>query len=146
MNSNSTKSSLILTLSLLSFHSFGQVLVPQAVEPHVKTEPSEKIYEFVDEPADFPGGRQALMKYLSDNIIYPESAQKNGIQGKCYFQFVVTDSGKVENVKLKKGVPDCPECDKEALRVIKKMPLWTPGKINGKNVNSLFSIPVTFKL
>ncbi|WP_341903113.1 energy transducer TonB [Fluviicola taffensis] len=106
----------------------------------------EIIYDFVDEPADFPGGRAALLKYLSENIRYPQVAQEMGIQGKCYLTFVVSENGYISNVKLKKGVTDCPECDAEAIRVVKGMPKWAPGKNNGKAVNSVFSLPVTFKL
>ncbi len=135
---------LIFSLQFICGSIFAQE-VP-APKPEKAQQEEVLIYDIVDEPADFPGGRQALLKYLSDNIIYPESAQKKGIQGKCYFQFVITDSGKVTNIKLKKGVPDCPECDKEALRVIEKMPKWIPGKVGDKNVNSTFSLPIIFKL
>jgi periplasmic protein TonB len=118
--------------------------------PKPKEEKVEKkeeiIYDIVDEVADFPGGRAALLKYLSENIHYPQVAQEMGIQGKCYIQFVVSENGFISNVKVKKGVTDCPECDKEAMRVVKGMPKWSPGKNNGKAVNSIFSLPVTFKL
>lgn len=146
MNSSITKSSLILILAFLCFQSFGQTEEPKTVNSSSKSVDEDKIYDFVDEPADFPGGREALLKYLSDNIVYPDRALKNRIQGKCYITFVVSDEGKVEYVTVKKGVTDCPECDAESVKAIKKMPMWTPGKINGKNVNSIFSLPVTFKL
>ncbi|MDR0801333.1 energy transducer TonB [Fluviicola sp.] len=118
--------------------------------PKPKEEKVEKkeeiIYDIVDENADFPGGRAALLKYLSENIKYPQTAVEMGIQGKSYLQFVVSENGFISNVKVKKGVTDCPECDQEAIRVIKGMPKWTPGKVNGKAVNSTFSLPVSFKL
>ncbi|WP_430405767.1 energy transducer TonB [Fluviicola sp.] len=146
MNFNLTKSGLIFLLSFLGFQSFGQTEEPKTANSSSKSVDEDKIYEFVDEPADFPGGREALLKYLSDNIVYPDRALKNKLQGKCYIQFVITDEGKVEQIIVKKGVVDCPECDAESVKAIEKMPLWTPGKINGKNVNSRFSLPVTFKL
>lgn len=118
---------------------------PKKVEEKVEKK-EEVIYDFVDEPADFPGGRAALLKYLSENIRYPQVAQEMNIQGKCYLTFVVSENGYISNVKLKKGVTDCPECDAEAMRVVRGMPKWTPGKNNGKAVNSVFSLPVTFKL
>lgn len=118
---------------------------PKKVEEKVEKK-EEIIYDFVDEPADFPGGRAALLKYLSENIRYPQVAQEMNIQGKCYLTFVVSENGYISNVKLKKGVTDCPECDAEAMRVVRGMPKWTPGKNNGKAVNSVFSLPVTFKL
>lgn len=108
--------------------------------------PEPVIYDVVDEPADFPGGSEALKKYIADNLKYPEVAKKNGLQGKCYLQFIVSMDGYVSNVKLKKGVPDCPECDAEAIRLVKRMPKWIPGKVNGKNVHSTFSLPIFFKL
>lgn len=147
MKFNFNKTSLILTLSLLSFQSFGQELKPDLPDPPTeKSNQKEVVYDFVDEPADFPGGREALLKYLSDNIVYPDRALKNRIQGKCYITFVITDEGKVEQITIKKGVTDCPECDAESVKAIEKMPVWTPGKIKGENVNSIFSLPVTFKL
>lgn len=118
--------------------------------PKPKEEKVEKkeevIYDIVDEAADFPGGRAALLKYLSENIKYPQTAVEMGLQGKCYLQFVVSENGFISNVKVKKGVTDCPECDQEAIRVVKGMPKWAPGKVNGKAVNSTFSLPVSFKL
>lgn len=118
--------------------------------PKPKEEKVEKkedvIYDIVDEQAEFPGGRAALMKYLSENIRYPQVAQEMGIQGKCYLSFIVSENGFISNVSVKKGVTDCPECDAEAVRVVKSMPKWTPGKVNGKTVNQKYSLPVTFKL
>jgi len=153
MNFNLPKSVLILVISFLCFQSFGQVInelktdrPPVQVENNAKVSNGKVIYDIVDEPAYFPGGRDALLKYLSDNIVYPDRALKNRIQGKCYITFVVSDEGKIEQITIKKGVTDCPECDAESVKALEKMPLWTPGKINGKNVNSIFSLPVTFKL
>ncbi len=118
--------------------------------PKPKEEPIKKqeevIYDIVDEPADPPGGMAALKKYLAENIKYPQTAVEMGLEGKCYLQFVVSENGYISNVKVKKGVTDCPECDEEAKRVVRGMPKWTPGKINGKAVNSTFSLPVSFKL
>ncbi|HRP54060.1 MAG TPA: TonB family protein [Fluviicola sp.] len=129
------------------------------VDPFAKVDPTppkpkeekvekkeEVIYDIVDEQAEFPGGRAALMKYLSENIKYPQVAQEMGIQGKCYLSFIVSENGYISNVNVKKGVTDCPECDAEAVRVVKSMPKWTPGKVNGKTVNQKYSLPVTFKL
>lgn len=118
---------------------------PKPKEEKIEKE-KEIIYDIVDESADFPGGRAALLKYLSENIKYPQTAVEMGLQGKCYLQFVVSENGFISNVKVKKGVTDCPECDQEAIRVVKGMPKWTPGKVNGKAVNSTFSLPVSFKL
>ena len=87
-----------------------------------------------------------MKRYLAENIKYPQTAVEMGLEGKCYLQFVVSENGYISNVRVKKGVTDCPECDQEAIRVVKSMPKWTPGKVNGKAVNSTFSLPVSFKL
>ncbi|WP_343637545.1 TonB family protein [Fluviicola sp.] len=117
------------------------------VKKEEKVEKKEEvIYDIVDEPAEPNGGMAALKKYLAENIKYPQTAVEMGLEGKCYLQFVVSENGYISNVKVKKGVTDCPECDQEAIRVVRAMPKWTPGKINGKAVNSTFSLPVSFKL
>jgi periplasmic protein TonB len=134
---------LIIVLQLLCGSIFAQE-VP-APKPTSNPEPPQ-IYEVVDEPADFPGGPAALKKYIADNLKYPDTAKENGLEGKCYLQFIVSLDGYVSNVKLKKGVPNCPECDKEAIRIVKSMPKWTPGKVKGKAVNSIYTLPVLFKL
>lgn len=118
---------------------------PKPKEEKIEKE-KEIIYDIVDEPAEPPGGMAALKRYLAENIKYPQTAVEMGLEGKCYLQFVVSENGYISNVKVKKGVTDCPECDQEAMRVVKNMPKWTPGKLNGRAVNSTFSLPVSFKL
>ena len=146
MNFNLTKSCFIFLLSFLCFQSFGQTEEPKRTNPEVKTIGQDTIYSFVDEPADFPGGSAALKKYIADNLKYPQVAKDAGLEGECRLWFVVSMNGYVSNVKIRKGVPDCPECDAEAIRLIRRMPKWIPGKINGKNVNSTFSLPIIFTL
>lgn len=104
------------------------------------------VYDIVDDPAEFPGGKMAMNTFLASNINYPETALKMGLQGKCYLKFVVNEMGEVSNVKIMKGVTDCPECDKEAVRVVKSMPNWKPAKMNGKAVSSYYTLPISFKL
>ena len=100
----------------------------------------------LDEQAEFPGGVIERMKFLGGNIKYPEIAVSNEIQGPCYLQFVVSNTGDISSVRVIRGVKECPECDKEAMRVVKAMPRWKPGKINGKAVNSIFNLKVNFEL
>ncbi|MDF3027467.1 MAG: hypothetical protein K0S23_1774 [Fluviicola sp.] len=119
--------------------------VPVQKESSIPVQEPE-IYEIVDEPAIFPGGYDALKKYLAENIVYPSFAKEAGISGKVFLKFVVSDKGRISNVKIMRGIPDCPECDKEAIRVVKGMPAWIPGKVKGKAVNSVFNLPVQFKL
>lgn len=120
----------------------------EEIKEEVKIEKKEEvvIYDVVDEPADFPGGMAAARAYLGNNIKYPQTAVDMSIEGKCYLKFIVSESGNISNVKVVRGVQDCPECDAEAVRVIKSMPNWKPGKVNGKAVNSTFTLPVQFKL
>lgn len=104
-------------------------------------------YEFVDEPAQFPGGNSAMLKYLGENIHYPEIASELGISAsKLFVRFRVSDQGVISDIKVIKGVANCPECDAEYIRVIKAMPNWIPGKIDGKAVNSVLSLPIQIHL
>ena len=92
----------------------------------------------------FPGGDQALMKYLSSHINYPAMAQENGVQGRVVVQFVVTKTGKVGEVKVVRSVDK--DLDREAVRVCKSLPNFVPGRQNGQPVNVWYTLPVTFKL
>ena len=99
------------------------------------------VFAYVDEPASFNGD---LKQYLAANIVYPKRALEVGLQGKCHLQFNVSASGSISNVTIRRGVPDCPECDEEAVRVVKGMPKWNPGKIAGVAVDSVFNLPIKF--
>ena len=103
-----------------------------------------QIFSHVEVMPSFPGGDAVLMKWLSDNIAYPTIAQEQGIQGRVSLRFVVKPDGSVDDVQVVKGLD--PSCDKEAVRVVKKMPKWIPGKQNGNPVYVYFSLPVTFRL
>ncbi len=118
-----------------------QVVVqePEPVKPK-----EEEIFQAVEQAAEFPGGTAALMKWLSNNIRYPETAQANDVQGRVIVKFVVEKDGSIGQATILKGVDK--DLDKEALRVVKKMPKWQPGKNNGVAVRSYFNLPVTFKL
>jgi protein TonB len=101
---------------------------------------------YVDEAALFPGGVPAMRSFIGNNMVYPQVARDLEIEGKCFLRFVVGTDGDISDVTVTRGVPDCPECDKEAKRVIKIMPRWKPAKKNGKTVDSYFNIPITFTL
>lgn len=103
-----------------------------------------KIYAQVDEPAAFPGGQGALFSWLTSNIRYPESAQQNGVSGRVIVKFVVERDGSISNVTIAKGVDR--DLDQEAVRVVKRMPTWIPGKSNGQMVRTYFTLPIPFKL
>ena len=101
-------------------------------------------YEAVEEKPEYPGGMGELSKLLSSNLKYPLKSQENGVQGEVLVQFVVDKEGNIEEVTVFKGVD--PYLDAEALRVIKMMPKWKPGKHEGKEVNVKCTIPVGFRL
>ncbi|MBI5217439.1 MAG: TonB family protein [Bacteroidia bacterium] len=103
-----------------------------------------QVFTVVEEPPTFPGGEEALLKYIGSNIKYPEIAKENNITGKVYIQFVIEPNGKVSNVKVVRGVD--PALDKEASRVIESLPQWTPGKQAGRAVRVAFTVPINFKL
>ena len=124
----------------------GEVLKAkeEIAQPEPPKEEESKVFDVVEEQTSFPGGQGALMQWLSDNIKYPVIAAENGIQGRVIVQFVVSKTGSISNVNVVRGVD--PSLDKEAVRVVKAMPNWTPGKQNGTTVNVRYTLPVTFKL
>ena len=113
-------------------------------EPEPEKPKEEEIFVAVEQPAEFPGGQAALMKWLNQNIRYPEAAQQNDIQGRVVVKFVVEKDGSVAHAEIARGVDK--DLDREALRVVNKMPKWQPGKNNGVAVRSYFNLPVTFRL
>lgn len=109
-----------------------------------KHEEENKVFDIVEQQPLFPGGPAALMKYLSEHTKYPVVAQENGVQGRVTVQFVVEKDGSISDVHVLRGVD--PSLDKEAVRVVKSMPRWTPGKQNGINVRVNYRVPVLFRL
>ena len=103
-----------------------------------------KIFTVVEQMPLFPGGDAALMGYLRDNIHYPTVAAENGVQGRVVVGFVVERDGSITDVNVLRSVD--PSLDREAMRVVKAMPKWTPGKQNGSAVRVKYQVPVTFRL
>ena len=116
--------------------------VEQVVE---EEEQEEEIFMVVETMPEFPGGQAELFKYLSENVKYPVIAQENGIQGRVICQFVVNKDGSIVDVEVVRSGGDA-SLDKEAVRVIKSMPKWKPGKQRGKAVRVKYTVPVNFKL
>ena len=108
------------------------------------TDPATSIYDVVEQTPQFPGGDKKLIEFISKNIHYPLIAQENGIQGRVIVRFVVTRTGKVDKCEVLRSLN--PGCDREALRVIRLLPQWIPGKQNGENVSVWYTIPINFKL
>lgn len=107
--------------------------------------PKEEIFTFVEQPPTFPGGDEALAKYLSNNIRYPHLATENGISGTVFVSFVVDSEGQIKDVKTV-GATKGGGLEDEAMRVVKKMPKWKPGKQNGRQVSVQFNLPIRFTL
>lgn len=105
---------------------------------------TDQVFQVVEVDPEFPGGMEALTKYLSENIKYPEQAKKDKIQGKVYISFVVEKDGSVADAKVLRGIGG--GCDEEALRVVNAMPKWTPGKQRNTPVRVQFNLPIVFKL
>lgn len=113
-------------------------------ELYKEVENPDKIYDNVEVMPEYPGGYIAMVRYITQNMKYPMAAQKNGTQGKVVVGFVVDRDGSIINAHVLIGLDSV--LDEEALRIIKSMPRWTPGKLNGNPVRVNYKIPITFKL
>jgi len=124
----------------------GEVLKAKEViaQPEPPKEEETKVFDVVEQMPSFPGGPSALMQFLSSNIKYPVVAEENGVQGRVVCTFVVEKDGSITDVRVIKSVD--PSLDKEAMRVVKSMPRWIPGKQNGSAVRVKYTVPVTFRL
>ena len=104
----------------------------------------EEVFLVVEDDPEFPGGLSALSQYLASNIKYPQLAKENNITGKVFVSFVVEKDGSVGQVKILRDIGG--GCGAEAVRVVKSMPKWKPGKQRGKPVRTQFNLPVDFSL
>lgn len=125
-------------------NDLNKVMIKEEViaEPVKEEEPVS--IAMVEQKPEFTGGEAAMYKWLGDNIVYPSAAAEEGIQGKVIVQFVVGKDGSIGQVKVVRGRH--PALDKEAVRVVKAMPKWVPGRNNGQPVKVTYTLPVTFKL
>ncbi len=115
--------------------------------PHEQTleyTPPQDIFTIVEEQPSFPGGDEARIRFLSENIKYPESAKEISIQGRVYVTFVVETDGSISNITILRGIGG--GCDEEAVRVVSMMPRWEPGRQRGKAVRVQFNLPIKFTL
>jgi protein TonB len=104
----------------------------------------EQPYVVVEEMPMFPGGDDALLKYIAENTVYPESSKEQNIQGRVIIRFCVTAKGGVEQINVLQGVT--PELDAEAMRVVQTLPKFKPGRQSGKDVPVWYMVPITFAL
>lgn len=121
---------LIIALLFISTNLFAQ-----------QTE--EKLYP-IEVDAEFPGGLDTMMKFIGQNLLYPEAARENNISGQVIASFVIRKDGTMDSIKIVKGIGW--GCDEEVIRVLKLMPVWKPATQNGVTVNTRFNIPVNFAL
>lgn len=112
--------------------------------PAPKPEVSNKVFDVVEEMPHFPGGAAALQAFLKSNTKYPVVAQENGVQGRVIVSFVVERDGSITDVRVVRSVD--PSLDREASRVVRSMPRWSPGKQNGSAVRVKYTVPVVFRL
>ena len=118
-----------------------EYVAPEVVEDDVV---EQEIFKIVEEMPSFPGGEAKLMEFVGKNIKYPQIARETGIQGRVFVNFVVEPDGSVSNVTVLRGIGG--GCDEEAMRVVKNMPKWKPGKQRGKAVRVQYMLPVNFRL
>ncbi|MFA6058177.1 MAG: energy transducer TonB [Taibaiella sp.] len=138
---------LVTILIACSFSTFAQSEQSKTSENVPGTEimvEGDKIYSSPDQLAEFPGGLQGLQEYMNSALQYPKKAIKRNIEGKVFVQFVVSKSGKVVNVELKRDIGG--GCGDEACRLVRGMPDWKPGTIKGVPVNLYYTLPITFSL
>ena len=138
-----------LAVALLAMNSTAmranvQKKVVKTTKVTKKTSATDKVYEVCEQMPIFPGGDAALMKYLSENVKYPALAIKAQEQGRVVVSFTVEKDGAISDVKVARSVT--PSLDAEAVRVVKAMPKWTPGKQGGQLVRVRYNVPVSFKL
>jgi periplasmic protein TonB len=114
------------------------------LQQHKVAVQEEKPLYGVEQMPEFPGGEAEMIKFISDNLHYPASATEMGIEGRVTIRFVVTKTGEVTDVEVLRGLD--PACDREAMRVVKLMPKWIPGRQNGRNVPVYFTLPVMYKI
>ena len=105
----------------------------------------DQVYMIVEEMPEFPGGELELRKYSAEHVIYPQDAKDEKHQGKAFVKFVIDKNGDVKDVKIARGT-GCESIDNEAIRVVKSMPKWKPGKQRGQYVNVSFTVPINFQL
>jgi TonB family protein len=117
----------------------------EPVKEQIEPQKEPMILNVVEEQAEFPGGRAALLDYLKKSIVLPSVITEMGLSGKVYLQFVVSEDGSISDIKVKRGIDNCEECSEEAIRVVQAMPKWIPARNNGVVVKSYYTLPIVFK-
>jgi len=143
-----SKLSILLAFFLFTNYSFAQEqeenIVLKTAKDTTQVNDSNDVFVFVENAPSFPGGDEARLNYLINNIHYPEAAKKQNIQGTVFITFVIEKDGRITNVKVLRGIGG--GCDAEAIRVIKSMPTWKPGTQKGKAIRCQYNMPIRFIL
>ena len=129
----------LILMSLMAVFCLSTV----SAQKTVVSKKNQKVFDVVEQMPEFPGGMEALFKYMAENMKYPEDAKKQQVEGRVLVQFIVETDGSVSNTEVLMRV--FPSLDAEAVRVISGMPKWIPGKQNGKAVRVKYTIPVSFR-
>ena len=129
----------LILMSLMTVFCLSTV----SAQKTVVSKKNQKVFDVVEQMPEFPGGMEALFKYMAENMKYPEDAKKQQVEGRVLVQFIVETDGSVSNTEVLMRV--FPSLDAEAVRVISGMPKWIPGKQNGKVVRVKYTIPVSFR-
>ncbi len=117
---------------------------PEPEKPQTVEAPVEQVETFVEEDAEFNGGYPAMMKFIQEHLVYPQTAIEMNIQGRVQLRFVVEKDGRISNISVLKSLS--PDCDKAAIKVLNDMPAWKPGKIAGRAVRQWYTLPINFTL
>lgn len=132
----------VLSQSKEESYSMNEISVQecQAVSPRDQA----KVFEVVEVMPAFPGGEKALLEYIDQQLVYPLADQEAGIEGRVVLRFRITATGEITDIEVVHSLS--PACDKEAIRIVKNMPKWISGKMNGQAVDTFFSLPIRFHL
>ena len=125
--------------------SEDEIIIPDEIT-EVVAPAADQIWAWVPEPPEFPGGLGAMYSFIKKKVVYPQMEKEAGITGTCTLSFVVEKDGSITDVKVLKGVPSCKACDREAVRVVRMMPNWAPGRQSGNPARVQFTLPIKFKL
>jgi TonB family protein len=118
---------------------------PNVALPLIESE-KDSVYTILSKSPEFPGGMDAMFKFIQNNLVYPDYEKESGIEGTVYLEFIVRKTGEIDNIKLLRGIKGGLQLDKEAIRIVKNMPKWIPGLLEGRNVSSVMRLPIKFRL
>lgn len=134
----------LVLLLQLTINSYAQEV--EMLPPPETIEQQVGVLQFAEKMPEFPGGQEMLLKYIQGNLKFPKICIENGIEGKVYVKFIVTQNGEIHQAKVVRGVKGCDQMDKEALSIVNSMPKWIPGMQGGKNVSVYYILPIQFKI